>query len=98
MKQHYFFIGRTNKRNEKHWEAVPILCFENNLPLRSVLEVYIFSKTEKNNEIDIIKINMLKKVQSYVCYVFFSKISQLLTINVLTKYTTLIFTSVSVMS
>lgn len=56
MKQHYFFIGRTNKKNEneKHWEAVPILCFENNLPLQSVLEVYIFSKTEKNNDIDII--------------------------------------------
>lgn len=32
--------GRTNKKNEneKHWEAVPILCFENNLPLQSVLE------------------------------------------------------------
>lgn len=77
MKQHYFFIGRTNKKNENenHWEAFPILCFENNLPLQSVLEVYIFSKTEKNNEIDIIKINMLKKVQSYVCYVIFQNIT-----------------------
>lgn len=84
MKQHYFFIGRTNKKNEKHWEAVPILCFENNLPLQSVLEVFIFSKTEKNNEIDIIKIYILKKTQSYVCYVIFQNIT---TINYKRSFT-----------
>lgn len=31
--------GKTNKNeNEIHWEAVPVLCFQNNIPLQPVLE------------------------------------------------------------
>lgn len=48
MKQHYFLIGKTNKNeNEIHWEAVPVLCFQNNIPLQPVLEVFFSSKNRK---------------------------------------------------
>lgn len=32
-------IKNMKNENENHWEAVPVLCFQNNLPLQSVLEV-----------------------------------------------------------
>lgn len=62
--------GKTNKKNENenHWEAVPVLCFQNNIPLQSVLEachregacnlIFIKSHEEVTDEADDFIINV----------------------------------------
>lgn len=62
IKQHFLFIGKAIKddENKTHWEAVPLLCFQNNLPLQSALEVCFFLHRAENIQI----INYLKIIDS----------------------------------
>lgn len=64
--------GITNMKNENenHWEAVPVLCFQNNLPLQSVLEachregacnlILIKSHKDETDEVDDFIINVCR--------------------------------------
>lgn len=49
IKQH-FFLAKAMKdvENKTHWEAVPVLCFQNNLPLQTALEVCFFQQKAEN--------------------------------------------------
>lgn len=45
----FLFIGKAIKdvETKTHWEAVPVLCFQNNLPVHSALEVHFFHTKQK---------------------------------------------------
>lgn len=52
IKQHECFIGilnKTKKKDENIWEAIPLLCFQNDVALNSALEVGYHEMKKSNN-------------------------------------------------
>lgn len=61
--QHCLFIGKLNKRikNEEHiWEQIPLLCFQNDVSLKSALEVGYLQMTMNSKDI-------INKTKIYFC-------------------------------
>lgn len=63
INQHFLLIGIAIKdgENKTHLEAVPLLCFQNNLPLQSALEVCFFPHKAENIQKFINKLSIIYK-------------------------------------
>lgn len=59
----FLFTGKAIKgdENKTHWKAVPVLCFQNNLPLQSALEVCFFPDKAENIQKFINKLSIIYK-------------------------------------